>query len=573
MKRIGIYFFYDSDGIVDKYNELLLQDIQQYCERLVVVCNGVLSPAGRKLFSKITKDVFVRENVGFDVWAYKTALEWIGWDELTSYDELIMFNFTNFAPVFPFENVFAEMDNKVLDFWGLSVFYRMEPAPDWYPKGYIPEHLQSHFIAVRKTMLSSYEFRTYWETRSPINNYFDSVIQHESIFTEYFSDRGFRWSVYAATSEEDIGDLHPVMNTPVDMLERYNFPFVKRKLFFRPYNALFEQTLGYPGRDTLLYLKENTDYPTDVIWENIRRTCYQRDVSRALHLNYVLSTSESVNTKEHENQVSMAAILYVAEHNCFSRYAEYLKNFPKGTKFYLICASEQIQWKEIFGEYIGEVAGIEYAPPEQRAMAVFSLLMNISEQYDYYSVLHFNGAANETSCREAGYQCIENMAATEDYVSQIIRTFENHKYLGMLTIPDLYWGIYWPYYGKESKDYLLELDEISALLGVPYNRHKVPVSPYYGVFWCRGKAVQRMKEVCNLDVQKIMSKVQNRGIYQFWDSALGPMLQAAGFYCGRVMSDRYAAIEYTNLTYQLSEINCRSNCQSVWKLFEQLLKK
>ena len=75
MKRLGIYFFFDKNGVADQYIDYVLQDFSQHLEKLIVVCNGKLTSEGRKLFEKYTESIIVRENKGFDVWAYKV---WVG---------------------------------------------------------------------------------------------------------------------------------------------------------------------------------------------------------------------------------------------------------------------------------------------------------------------------------------------------------------------------------------------------------------------------------------------------------------------------------------------------------------
>ena len=78
MKRVAIYFFYDKDGIVDGYVDYFLEDLKKNLDRLIVVCNGKLTSEGRKKFSKYTSEIIVRENKGFDVWAYKEGIYWLG---------------------------------------------------------------------------------------------------------------------------------------------------------------------------------------------------------------------------------------------------------------------------------------------------------------------------------------------------------------------------------------------------------------------------------------------------------------------------------------------------------------
>ena len=54
IKRCAIYFFYDSYGVVDDYVHTMLSALDPLVDRLVVVCNGSLNEAGRRLFGRHT---------------------------------------------------------------------------------------------------------------------------------------------------------------------------------------------------------------------------------------------------------------------------------------------------------------------------------------------------------------------------------------------------------------------------------------------------------------------------------------------------------------------------------------
>lgn len=41
MKRVAIYFFFDKDGIVDRYVKTVLTDLKRNIDRLIVVVNPV----------------------------------------------------------------------------------------------------------------------------------------------------------------------------------------------------------------------------------------------------------------------------------------------------------------------------------------------------------------------------------------------------------------------------------------------------------------------------------------------------------------------------------------------------
>lgn len=53
----------------------MLNSLKPYFTEIFVVCNGKLTEEGGFFFSEITPNVLVRENKGFDVWAYKAAID------------------------------------------------------------------------------------------------------------------------------------------------------------------------------------------------------------------------------------------------------------------------------------------------------------------------------------------------------------------------------------------------------------------------------------------------------------------------------------------------------------------
>ena len=63
--------------------------------------NGDLTEQGRERLESVADTVWVRENVGFDVWGYKSALEHFGQERLAEYDELILMNYTWFGRCAP----------------------------------------------------------------------------------------------------------------------------------------------------------------------------------------------------------------------------------------------------------------------------------------------------------------------------------------------------------------------------------------------------------------------------------------------------------------------------------------
>lgn len=180
----------------------------------------------------MTDQILERENPGFDVGAYQDALLEIGWEKLESYDEVILMNYTIMGPIYPFEEMFHVMDEKDLDFWGISKFHKVDGDPFGIIKcGYLREHIQSHFIVARQDMVKSQAFHDYWEKMPVIKSYAESVAYHESYFTHHFEKRGFTWEVYA--NSDDLKELtdFPLLKVPTTMVRDKRCPIIKRRSF------------------------------------------------------------------------------------------------------------------------------------------------------------------------------------------------------------------------------------------------------------------------------------------------------------------------------------------------------
>ena len=64
-----------------------------------------------------------------------------------------------------------------------------------------------------------------------IKDYRDAVGCHEAMFTKRFSEKGFKWDVYA-----DMGDgynNHPILCATREMLEEKRCPIFKRRSFMQ----------------------------------------------------------------------------------------------------------------------------------------------------------------------------------------------------------------------------------------------------------------------------------------------------------------------------------------------------
>lgn len=264
MKRIALYSFFDSEGIVDDY---VIQQLNSFCaffDEIHVVVNGLLKEESKIKLNNIVDEILIRENEGFDAWGYRTLIRKIGYEKLSEFDEVICFNHTCFGPIFPIENMFKKMESKECDFWGM--YFSNAPKSEIYNQG---RHIPSFFVVYRKSLVQSFDFKEFWENLPALNTYNDAVKLYEQTQTPHFIKKGFKVEVaYDFSKYEELSEWW-FLEKQAEMLMVDNLPLLKRRPFFKDKKGRLN---GEFYRKVILFLKEKTNYDVNLIYENLIRT-------------------------------------------------------------------------------------------------------------------------------------------------------------------------------------------------------------------------------------------------------------------------------------------------------------
>ncbi len=475
----------------------MLSALRPHCTEILFVSNGQLDGECKEKVAGIADEIILRENTGFDVWAYKTALERCGREKLSEYDEVIMMNHTIMGPVYPLEEVFREMDGRQdLDFWGLTAYHGTSYDPYGKCKfGYIPLHIQSHFIAVRNRMITSPLFHGYWDNMPKINSYEDAVCRHEAIFTKTFEDYGFHWAVYTDTSDMYKHDVYPLIFSPVKIIKEKRCPIFKRRSFFHRYDYLREYSSADQGRQLMNFLEEEKLYDTDMIWENILRTCNMSDIMRCLCLNRTLSDKTCTNPPE---TAKTALIMHLYYEEQFSLFYGYALSMPSDTDVYITTSSEEKKEKLLDMFSGGPWKRTEVRLAENRGRDVSALLVccaDVVSDYDLVCFVHDKRShGDEYGIMGESFleHCCDNVLAGPEYVRNIMRLFQDEKRMGLLFAPPPCAAGYSHTISDEwsaNKEIAKELAERLELT-VPIDFDKEPIAPLGTMFWFRPDALK-----------------------------------------------------------------------------------
>ena len=564
-KRCGIFFFFDKDGKADTYVYYLLKSIAPFLSHLLVVVNGKLLPECRNEFTQLGADVFVRENIGFDVMAYKEAIESIGYENLKEYDELILFNYTIFGPLYPFSEMFDKMDALDSDFWGITM-YNGAPSPlfEKINDGKIPVHLQSHFLAIGKKMLGSIEFKNYWTNMRPISSYDDSVMYHEATFTKHFAEAGFTWKAYVDTGDCLDDSHYPLIMMPVEMVRDRRCPIIKRKSFFQEIWLYLDESTNEPAMQLLEFIKNHTDYDVDMIWENLIRTCNLYDIKNCLNLNYILPTQSLLPQKQAEAP-KVALIIHLYDDSLIQYCLHYASSMPAYVDVYITTNTEEK--KEKISQAFGSLKcnKLEVRLVKNLGRDVSALLVGCRDivlQYDYVCFAHDKSVAHikpHTKGMSFSYITYEGVLSNNNYVENVIETFCENPRLGLLAPPPPNHADYYPIIGDEWTCNFENCVKLAKRLNIKaeFSATKPPIAPLGSIFWFRSKALSPIFEYPwkyedfhsePLPTDGTLSHAIER-IYPF-------VAQHSGYYAAWVMPDNLAKLFITNIYYYLRSINC-----------------
>lgn len=553
-KRIAFYLFYDDAGIVDDYIPYKLSALKEFVDTIVVVSNSPLSISGRDKLEKYADKIFCRENIGFDVWGYKEGMELYGYKELArDYDELILLNYTFFGPIYPFKELFEAADNSDSDFWGISEHDKMVPNP-FTGHGELPKHIQSHFIAVKKKLLSSPEFENYWQTMPMIKSYTDSILQHESRFTKYFEDKGFKSFSYLPV--EDYPSPYPTFIDINKALEN-RCPILKRRLFF--HDPLWLDANAVDLRAAYNTIKDHSSYDTGLIDQNVLRTVKPRNLYTNLELLKILPETGSVNDIS-AKKIAVIAHLYYPE--MIDDIIPYIKNIPVSFDLYISTAS--IKNKKLLENSINgftlankkEVRVVE----KNRGRDMSSLFITFKDickpgEYDFICRLHSkkspqNSVNSSNHFKDHLYQ---NLLASPAYISNLLTEMDKNN-IGIVMPPVVH--ISYPTHGHAwfanyapSKLWAKKLN-----IDTPFDDN-TPIAPYGTMFWFRPEALESIFSYPWKweDFNEEPAHVDG-GLAHVLERLIGYAAANSGYFYYCFMTTRSAEKNYAKLEYKFQSI-------------------
>ena len=266
-KKALVYVIFESEARLQEYKLRFLQALAPLVDDVIVVVNGQLHDDDIDSLENYGR-VLTRDNKGYDTAAFREGIFAFGKDKLKDYDRLLLVNDTNIGPMRDLSQVFQEMADKQLDFWGISFGEEQEDVTKENPYGYIPKHLQSYFLVIEKLMLNDDAFYEYWTHLTDTDSRDKAIGRHETRFTKHFADLGYRFDAVVQEYEDSAMYIHPLK------MLKAGSPLVK-------YTALKnydEDQFLWQGLDRdsevpdlLEFVAEETDYPVSILEDIVNK--------------------------------------------------------------------------------------------------------------------------------------------------------------------------------------------------------------------------------------------------------------------------------------------------------------
>ncbi|WP_455133364.1 rhamnan synthesis F family protein [Microbacterium aurum] len=552
--RLLIYVVYDRRGDVEEYIPYALTALRAQCQRIVVVVNGKLTDAGRSVLEKVSDEIVVRENRGYDIWGYKAGLDAVG-DDLLDFDEVILANDTWFGPIRPFAPVFEQMDAASLHFWGLTDHVRVEPNP-FTGGDYLPYHLQSYWFAARRTLFESAQWRDYWRDLPALDSYADAVVKHEATFTELLTSWGFVGEVVFPTITDRI-ENHAVLYA--GQLIEQGCPTLKRRAFFQ-WPAYLDH-LAVVGAWTLDTVRRY-DYPMHLIERDLARNVEPRTLNADAALLNVLP--DPAYAYQPAVPMRIVAIAHIYYDDMAGDMLDRLALLPGD--FDLVVTTSDEQKADRIRDAIGQrptrgrvevrVVGSNNGR-DQSAFLIDCRDVLVDGGYDLVVKIHSKRTTQDAAgaARHFQRQQFENLLPSDEYAASLVGMFQSEPRLGIVYPPMVHLG--YGTIGHAWWDNRSAFVEMTGRLGisVPIDEGS-PLAPYGSMYVARPEALAALTTP-----EWTYEEFGDAGAYK--DGGLAHVLERmpsyaageAGYITRTIANADYLAASYTTLDYELDQFS------------------
>jgi rhamnosyltransferase len=477
MNRILYFVHYNKHNDLSDHVLYLLKNIRSLYTRVEVISNNSLSLEQNDKISKLSDEILLRENKGFDFGAWKDGILKDGWDKLSQYDSLTLMNDTCFGPIFDLDKTYTEMENTDADFWGLT--------NNFYKGKNNSEHIQSYFLCFNKKVINSTVFRLFWNKCKNETLVENVILKYEIRLTKILKKAGFRYSVFHDKHSVPQIKTNLVFRRP-DIIIKEHVPLLKIKSFI---------DFSYP-KYLINLLKNETNYPVSNIY-NYFNEYYNPSVTF-----FIQDKLVNYNIDSNLCSPSIAIHFNINFIDIFKKYAYLLNNIIY--KYDLFITTDTAEKKIEIGNFLNDqpcnarLKEIYITPNHGRDILPWLSLKGALESYDF--VGHFHTKKSSDQAEWVGVSWNDDiLCPLLNNINHIINNFIADNKIGII-IPEI------PYIFRKTffLDYIQD-KTMQSLLNIIWGKFKCKkqidfkkltniIMPVGNMFWYRPAALKPLLE-------------------------------------------------------------------------------
>lgn len=278
VNRVVIFAAFNKFSKIEDYVLYYLQSLQLIAHKIIYIADNEPSAPQLEQLRGLADYVLFENHGEYDFGSYKRGIK-LAEEKglLDDADELVLCNDSCYGAVFPFTEMFEQMEASSADFWGVTQNCE-NPI----------KHIQSYFMVFKKPVFCSQVFKTFFESIKKQKHFWDVVTKYEVGLTRTLADKGdFCFDSYIKTTF--VKNKFRLFNPTTLPISLYcaGAPLLKRKVFTQGgysseslimliwimQNLTIKQHIK---QDFFTYfLKRNVD--------NIKRFFYQNKITKSGH--------------------------------------------------------------------------------------------------------------------------------------------------------------------------------------------------------------------------------------------------------------------------------------------------
>lgn len=554
MRRIGIFAALGSkdDQLEHDYVLHLLAAYRPLIDRLVVVCTPQPGTPHYDAVAELADMIVDAEDPAVtNASGYKRGIQECGWDDIASYDELVLFDSSSFGPLFPAGEAFDVMDGKPCDAWSMT-FSRPGQMGRFPGLGERDVVLHWSFLVLRRPVLENAAIRAIFDGLSSDAGPEQQTAQKAAL-TVALKQSDLRYETFVDSAS--FTSSEPRLLEQIRLLEQ-RCPIMNRNLFL--IDPLTFEMEAIAGGDVFRKIKEAACYDAAHIWRFLIKRLPPREI-------YTNTESLSIfpldDAREAQSDIpcgKVAVLAHIYYPDVFDRIMAVCQNIEVPYDLFISTASEAsrldlLEKLKSFPNVVADVRVVE----ENRGRDMSSLFITFREimlsgKYDVALRLHSKRTPQMARHISESFMShlTDSLAPTPGYVTRILRLFADEPQIGMIIPITVHLGF--ATLGHAWVNNRPAAEDVCRRLGinVPLDLH-TPLAPYGTMFWFRPAAFRKLfKYQWRWDDFNAEPNHVDGGMAHVLERLMPYAVHAEGYRTHVVMNDRTAARNYAKLEYK-----------------------